>query len=308
MNITDDANDSKRRGRPKKLTDNLEKIDNDPASRVEEIILHLPIKYTPSLNQDKSSSLSKQDKFNTLSGQSPVKKKDKKDIKEEKDEDMFVVDKISTYMEPNEEEPSENHLMLLEEIKKKDMLIAKLKKDIEYLQENQVKVTGKKENKFVKLDIKLINDNHITDKTNISCWWCGYNFDNMPFFIPDKLYNGTYYVFGCFCNASCAAAYNIYDLNDYKTTDRHSLISQLFLEYGGSGPVEIAPQRERFERLGGDINISTYRNNILTKKDSKLLLPPMTPIIPYIEEKTIEYNAKKSNKIIRNSHIKQYLD
>ena len=51
-------------------------------------------------------------------------------------------------------------------------------------------------------------------KTDICCWWCCHKCD-VPLSLPEKLYDDTFHVFGCFCSFNCAAAYNV-NLNDYK--------------------------------------------------------------------------------------------
>ena len=48
------------------------------------------------------------------------------------------------------------------------------------------------------------------EATNIKCWWCTLSFDDVPCFIPKKMRNGKYHVFGCFCSFNSAMAYNLY--------------------------------------------------------------------------------------------------
>ena len=44
--------------------------------------------------------------------------------------------------------------------------------------------------------------------SNIKCFWCCHNFDNIPCALPYSYKDSVYYVYGNFCSPECAAAYN----------------------------------------------------------------------------------------------------
>ena len=48
--------------------------------------------------------------------------------------------------------------------------------------------------------------NNISDKKS-ACFWCTYDFDNPPVYIPKHFIKDSYHVYGCFCSPECAAAY-----------------------------------------------------------------------------------------------------
>ena len=48
--------------------------------------------------------------------------------------------------------------------------------------------------------------NNICDKKS-ACFWCTYDFDNPPVYIPKHFIKETYNVYGCFCSPECATAY-----------------------------------------------------------------------------------------------------
>ena len=126
-------------------------------------------------------------------------------------------------------------------------------------------------------------------KTDIVCWWDTCSFDNIPCFIPEKYYDNTFYVFGCFCSFNCALAYNL-NISDhkYKVFDRHSLIQKFYsVMTGKNNIISIAPPREILKKYGGNTEIKDYRKlfNLINKK-YKLKLPPIINLIPCIEEKT----------------------
>lgn len=141
--------------------------------------------------------------------------------------------------------------------------------------------------KFETPIIKSINGNILIDNpTNVVCWWCTYNFDTIPCFLPEKYVDGVFYVIGCFCSFNCAVSYNL-NLNDYKTWERYSLINKMYnLIHKKNELIQMAPPRETLKKFGGTISIEEFRTTSLTCiKEFRLVFPPMVPIIPFIEER-----------------------
>ena len=118
--------------------------------------------------------------------------------------------------------------------------------------------------------------------TNIDCLWCCHDFDNFPFGIPIKKIDNCYHMFGNFCSAECAAAYNFDNNSSYDSYERYSLIN---LIYSTNKEIKLAGPRICLKKFGGQISINEFRkNNNITNKNYKLLLPPMISLIPVIEE------------------------
>lgn len=140
-----------------------------------------------------------------------------------------------------------------------------------------------------KLKSKIIisqNNNYIlTDKTNILCWWCCHSFDNVPFPLPDKIIDDKYNVFGIFCSASCAIAYNI-DLNDHRQWERNSLIIKLYNELTDDNEKSIYPSlpKQFLKSFGGSLEIDEYREKSKKVCSNRFIIPPMIPLITLIEE------------------------
>ena len=142
----------------------------------------------------------------------------------------------------------------------------------------------------INLKIPLIdykNGNQIIpEKTNVCCWWCTYNFDTIPIYIPEIYHDNKYYVFGCFCSFNCAAAYNL-NMNDYKIKDRNSLLMNMALyiyKKNINDKFIIAPNREILDKFGGPLSINEYRKNFKScSKEYRLIIPPMSSIIPSVE-------------------------
>lgn len=160
----------------------------------------------------------------------------------------------------------------------------------------------------VNLKIFDSKDNEIIPKkTNINCWWCTYNFDCLPSFIPDKYHNNKFYVFGCFCSFNCAGAYNL-SLNDDRIWERYALMKQLYYMINKNNitsisdiEINIAGPKELLEKYGGPMTIEEYRKNskILGREYHKLM-PPFLPINIGFEEST---NSKTNSKTINISNI-----
>ena len=121
--------------------------------------------------------------------------------------------------------------------------------------------------------------------TNIDCLWCCHEFDNFPFGIPIKKIDNYYHMFGNFCSAECATAYNFDNNSSYDSYERYSLIN---LIYSTNKEIKLAGPRICLKKFGGQLSINEFRkNNNITNKNYKLLLPPMISLIPIIEEVNI---------------------
>jgi hypothetical protein len=121
--------------------------------------------------------------------------------------------------------------------------------------------------------------------TNIDCLWCCHQFENFPFGIPIKKIEDTYHMFGNFCSAECASAYNFDNNNSYESYERYSLINYI---YSNNKKIKLAGPRISLKKFGGQLNINEFRqNNNIYSKNYKLLLPPMISLIPIIEEVNI---------------------
>ena len=180
---------------------------------------------------------------------------------------------------------------LKEKIKEQEKSIKNLSKELdEYkLLVTDNAITGTNNKKVTKMDINLINcktgNPVIVEKTNIACWWCSYNFDNPPCFLPENYANNTFCVFGCFCTFNCAIAYNL-NINDSSVWNRYSLLKKLYtLIYKEECNISLAPPREVFEKFGGILKYDDYRKTCnKSMKEYRFIMPPMTSIIPLIEE------------------------
>lgn len=138
--------------------------------------------------------------------------------------------------------------------------------------------------------------------TSISCYWCCHKFENAPFGIPTMYDNETFYVFGCFCSLSCAAAHNFNSTNNMdEMWERYNLINLLSRKMGISRRVRPAPDRLALKMFGGYMEIEQFRNYADTSRVINLNFPPMSSMSQQIEEIN-EYELNSDYKFIPLDH------
>ena len=229
--------EKKKRGRPKKTQQMLstvpkikmQSIDGEDNLEEEEIILHLPISKSELL-QINSNDYSIND----------------------------IVDKNNIYTTKESDESSEKDSIKPSDnyIKQIGLIIKKLKDENDELKKYLTAITPMyfTEVKVYPIDLKLFNidqKNLLPVKTNLCCWWCTYQFDCLPTFLPEKYSEGKFFVSGCFCSFNCVGAYNL-SLADNKIWERYSLLKLLYyminkdkiisindIEINVSGPKEL---------------------------------------------------------------------
>lgn len=305
------------RGRPKKIiqemkqsiepvsnTNSLEKKDKDvedhtPPNEENEITIHFPISLKDVLkynekNGEKNGLTSETVNTDVFQKIQPPKENQSIFTLRNDISDNVTSSSDSYYGTKNKKSASL--------LKEKDDLIFKLNKEVDQLKRELISVTGVFDSKIYPIDMKLIsiNDNKqvVVEQTDIACWWCSCGFKNVPCFLPDRFYNGTYHVLGCFCSLNCASAYNL-SINDYRVWERQSLINQMYKDmFKEDITVTPAPKREILKKYGGILTIEEYRHGFKhSDKEFRYLLPPLTPIIPIIEQ---SYGFKSDPK----SHLR----
>jgi hypothetical protein len=142
-------------------------------------------------------------------------------------------------------------------------------------------------------------------KTNIDCLWCCCSFENTPFGIPIKKLQEKYLMFGNFCSAECAASYiyNTNFLNNSERTESYSLLNLLYRERNQDA-IHFAPSKLCLKRFGGRLTIEQYRNNLRSQnKEYNIVIPPLTSIIPNVEETNMSKSLSNFDSSILNNSI-----
>ena len=76
-------------------------------------------------------------------------------------------------------------------------------------------------------------------------------------------------------------------MNDSEKSESYSLLNYIYRD-GINDGIQIAPSKLCLKKFGGRLSIEQYRNNLMTSsKNYKVIIPPLTSIIPNIEETNI---------------------
>lgn len=102
----------------------------------------------------------------------------------------------------------------------------------------------------------------LNTKTDLCCWWCTYQFDTFPVYLPTKFNHKTqiFDVKGLFCSFECSLAYSMRierNNNPFLVNYLHKMI----LKSKGIGNIRCAPPKEILQKFGGPISIEEFRQN-----------------------------------------------
>ncbi len=259
----------------------------------EEIILHLPI----NMGDIEEICMSKKEvnnniETNTVIDETTEKADGNKNSSSSiQDTNIFTIADMSYDSTSSDSTDDEHIIDLKNKIREQEELIDKLEAKLKECNNiiNEQLYAGVLDKKVVEMDIKFVNIKDgkqiVSDKTDVACWWCTYNFDTMPCYIPEKYNDGKYYVFGCFCSFNCAAAFNS-DIDDYKVSERYSLIKKLYNTiYDTNEDIHIADDKRVLQKFGGPVSIKNYRKNIkYLNKEYRVIMPPMISMVPLVEQ------------------------
>jgi hypothetical protein len=139
--------------------------------------------------------------------------------------------------------------------------------------------------KLKNLKINLYK-NTLQDKKS-SCFWCTYEFDNPPCYIPKHEIDDKIYGYGSFCRPECAVAHLMKEnMDDSTKFERYHLLNQIYSKvYNYKKNIKPAPDPHYLlEKFFGTLSIQEYRK--LLKTDHLLLVvdKPMTRVLPELFE------------------------
>lgn len=174
------------------------------------------------------------------------------------------------------------------------------------------KGSNKCNNKDILEKLKVLNmkfqNNDISNKTS-ACFWCTYNFDNIPIHIPKFSLNDSYHVYGCFCSPECATGYLMNEHIDSSIKfERYFLLNSIYSKIYGNDNIKPAPDPVyTLEKFYGSLTINEYRMLHNNKKMFIVIDKPITRVLPEIHEENDDFII--NNKIIPsnnyNSHKKK---
>jgi len=134
----------------------------------------------------------------------------------------------------------------------------------------------------------------------VACFWCTYEFDNPPCYIPRYDMDNVIYGYGSFCRPECGAAYLMKEnIDDSIKFERYHLLNHIYAKvYNYKKNIKPAPNPYYLlDKYYGNLTIQEYRK--LLKSEHMLLVidKPMTRILPELHEENEEFmnNYNKSN-------------
>jgi hypothetical protein len=140
--------------------------------------------------------------------------------------------------------------------------------------------------------------NNISDKKS-ACFWCTYEFDNPPVYIPKYLIKNSYQVYGCFCSPECSTAYLMEENIDSSIKfERYHLINHIYSQiYDYKKNIKPAPNPYyMLEKYYGNLNIQEYRSLLRNDRLFLIVDKPLTRILPELHEDNDDFII--NNKII----------
>jgi hypothetical protein len=140
--------------------------------------------------------------------------------------------------------------------------------------------------------------NNISDKKS-ACFWCTFEFDNPPIYIPKHFLKESYNVYGCFCSPECATAYLMDENIDSSTKfERYHLINHIYSKiYNYTKNVKPAPNPfYMLDKYYGNLNIQEYRALLRNERLFLVVDKPLTRILPELHEDNDDFII--NNKII----------
>lgn len=148
---------------------------------------------------------------------------------------------------------------------------------------------------------QFLHINSVPDSKS-ACFWCTYDFDNPPVYIPKFLMKGTYHVYGCFCSPECAVGHLMNEKIDSSSKfERYSLLNNLYnkvFEYNKN--IKPAPDPHYFlERFCGNLTIQEYRHLLKSNRLFLIVDKPLTRVLPELHEDNDEFII--NSKIIPTS-------
>ena len=153
--------------------------------------------------------------------------------------------------------------------------------------------------------------NTLNDKKS-ACFWCTYEFDNEPCYIPKFELDDSVAGYGCFCRPECAVGYLMNEpMNDSTKFERYQLLNHIYSKiYGFKKNIKPAPSPYYLlDKFYGSLSIQEYRRLLKTEHMLLVLDKPMTRILPELHEDNDEfilniYGGVKTNQGVSSGQFK----
>jgi hypothetical protein len=140
--------------------------------------------------------------------------------------------------------------------------------------------------------------NNICDKKS-ACFWCTYDFDNPPIYIPKHYIKNSYHVYGCFCSPECATAHLMEENIDSSAKfERYHMLNHIYCKiYDYNKNIKPAPNPfYMLDKYYGNLSIQEYRALLKNERLFLVVDKPLTRILPELHEDNDDFII--NNKII----------
>lgn len=144
--------------------------------------------------------------------------------------------------------------------------------------------------KQLKLDLYK---NSMNEKKS-ACFWCTYDFDNPPCFIPKYEMDGEICGYGSFCRPECAVGYLMKEnLDDSTKFERYHLLNRIYSKvYDFTNNIKPAPNPYYLlDKFYGNLSIQEYRKLLNSGHMLLVVDKPLTRILPELHEDTDDFVA-----------------
>lgn len=146
--------------------------------------------------------------------------------------------------------------------------------------------------------------NNTICETNSCCFWCTYEFSNLPIAIPKFEMNQTYHVYGCFCSPECAVAYLMNENLDSSTKfERYHLLCYIYGKvFDYKTNIKPAPNPHyTLKKFCGNLTIEEYREMFNSQNYLFIIDKPVTRELPELHEEfknNNKFSYQSKNDII----------
>jgi hypothetical protein len=163
-----------------------------------------------------------------------------------------------------------------------NLVCSKCNDDIETPNDSNIKDINAK---LKSLKINLYK-NTLTDKKS-ACFWCTYEFDNPPCYIPKSESNESFSGYGSFCRPECAVAFLMKEnIDDSTRFERYNILNHIYSKvYNFNNNIKPAPNPHYLlDKFYGNLTIQEYRQLLNSEHLLMIIDKPMTRILPELFE------------------------
>jgi hypothetical protein len=133
--------------------------------------------------------------------------------------------------------------------------------------------------------------NTLHDKKS-ACFWCTYEYDSPPCYIPKNELDNSITGYGSFCRPECAVGYLMKEpIDDSTKFERYHLLNRIYSKvYGFKKNIKPAPNPYYLlDKFYGSLSIQEYRKLLNSAHMLLVLEKPMTRILPELHEDNEEF-------------------